>query len=96
MIRNNAPLDSGGIRAANSGAHRRTRDRRRRNPHLVQRLQSQACTIPRAPPLPSAAAILAGDYLLSEPTTVHSACFFYYCELLRANQYHGGKNPPAI
>src|SRR3984957_10192269 len=35
MIRNNAPLDSGGIRAADSGAHRRTRDRRRRNPHLV-------------------------------------------------------------
>ena len=36
-----APLDSGGIRAADNGAHKRTRDRHQRNPHFVQRLQSQ-------------------------------------------------------
>src|ERR1700683_678474 len=41
MIPNSAPLDSGGIRAADNSAHRRTRDRHRRNPNFVQRLQSQ-------------------------------------------------------
>jgi hypothetical protein len=95
MIPNSAPLDSGGIRAADNGAHRRTRDRRRRNPHFVQRLRSQDVRNSTCAAA-SKRYSLAGDYLLSGPTTVHSACFFCYCELSRANQYHAGKNPPAI
>ena len=38
--------------------------------------RAKTCAIPRARPLPSATATLAGDHLLSGPTTVHSACFF--------------------
>jgi hypothetical protein len=75
MIPNSAPLDSGGIRAADNGAHRRTRDRRRRNPHFVQRLRSQDVRNSTCAAA-SKRYILAGDYLLSGPTTVHSACFF--------------------
>jgi hypothetical protein len=75
MIPNSAPLDSGGIRAADNGAHRRTRDRRRRNPHFVQRLRSQDVRNSTCAAA-SKRYSLAGDYLLSGPTTVHSACFF--------------------
>ena len=95
MIRNRAPVDSGGKRAADNGTHRPTRDRRRRNPHFVQRLQSQDAQFHvrgrfQALQLPYRRSFaIRANY---RPQRV----LFCYCELLRANQYHAGKNPPAI
>jgi hypothetical protein len=96
MIPNSAPLDSGGIRAADNGAHKRTRDRHRRNPHFVQRLQSQDVRNSTC-----AAASKRYSYLSSRLFAIRAnyrpqRLLFLYCERLRANQYHAGKNPRAI
>jgi hypothetical protein len=96
MIPNSAPRDSRGIRAADNVAHKRTGDRRRRNPHFAQRLQSQdvrnstcAAASKRYSRLSRRLFAIRADY---RPQRV----LFCYCELLRANQYHAGKNPRAI
>jgi hypothetical protein len=96
MVPNGAPLDSGGIRAADNDAHKRTRDRHWRNPHFAQCLQSQDLRNSAW-----AAASKRDSYLSLRLFAIRAnyrpqRLLFCYYQRSCANQYRAGKNPPAI